>query len=214
MYQFSQDNSISDDLKLRLLRYFVDNNFGGYYNRSDPETRITEQFNKKIFKKESFIRDFSVYLSFLCLSVNISKPDLSEGLNKIIKVAFDTEGGTLEELLTVTAFIIGETACKQNNKDLSKAQELKGLDFQKAFDRVNLRRVFETLRGIMFSPIINNEDYEFIKGPMLSTVKGWIDKACYAEIIKAINVENDLALICIELLKDQFTLDDFWKNDF
>lgn len=77
----------------------------------------------------------------------------------------------------MTAFITIQAACKRQGKSLKSVQELKGIDFENVFRRVELRSIFETLNGLMNSSILQDQDYSFIKGPLFNMLKLWIDKA-------------------------------------
>lgn len=169
-------------LKMKLLQYFIENTFVGYFYSRDPSTVITQSF-EKIYRKEAAIRDLSTFTALLCLSINVSVPEIDEDLGKLIKTAFACGKGTVEDLLKITAYIVGNSACKIKGTDVTNVKELKESNFKNAFDQSNSRSIVEALTGLMESHILREKEYEFIRGPLLNVIKLWIEKAGFIEVI-------------------------------
>lgn len=169
-------------LKIRLLQYFIDNTFVGYFYSRDPSTVVTQSF-EKIYRKEAAIRDLSTFTALLCLSINVRAPEIDEDLGKLIKTVFACGKGTIEDLLKITAYIVGNAACKVKGTDVTQAKDLKQSNFKNAFEQSNSRSIVESLTGLMESHILREQEYEFIRGPLLNVLKLWIEKAGFIEVI-------------------------------
>lgn len=160
------------------------------------------------------IRDLSTYEALLCLSIDQKASAITEDVSELIKVVFACERGTIEDLLKVTAYIVGYSVSINQNTDIKKVKGFAGLQFDKAFDNANSSSIVQSLKGLMESRIFKENEYEFIKGPLLNILKCWIDKAGYTQIFKDLKDNEEIPRMCSRLLQDTYTLNEFWKNDF
>ena len=77
LLESSDKNNKWEAVILKLLKYFTDNNFNGYFAKRDPSTMITEKF-QHLFQKEAAIRDLSIFVAFVCLSIHVPELDINQ----------------------------------------------------------------------------------------------------------------------------------------
>ena len=174
---------------------------------------MTYEF-EKIYKKDHSIRDLSTFTALFCLSVNVRDLKVSPGLGKIINLALSLERGTIESLMMFTGFIVAEAAGKESGIDITKSKEFDSNRLDIAMSLAKEKSIIEVVRGLMESHILNEESYEFIKGPLINVVKQWIDKAYFIDIIKDLEDPEEIRYICFNLIKESFILTEFWKYDY
>jgi len=109
LVSLNQDIKNCDKAKYELFVYFTESYFQGYCYYRDPETIITEDFDK-IYKKDNAIRDLTIFASLFCLSVNERNPKISNGLGKVVNLALSLNKGTVENLMSLTAYVVAMSA--------------------------------------------------------------------------------------------------------
>lgn len=75
----SDQNNKWEAVILKLIKYFIDNNFNGYFAKRDLTTMITEKY-QHLFQKEAAIRDLSIFVAFVCLSINVPELDINQNI--------------------------------------------------------------------------------------------------------------------------------------
>lgn len=213
LISFNQDIKDCEGAKFELFEYFMKSNFQGYFYYRDPETVVTEEF-EKVFKKDYAIRDLTIFAALFCLSVNVRDLKISAGLGKILNSALILNQGTIKNLMSLTAYVVAISSCKNLNVDAQKIPEINSKNLNCAVQKSSDKNIIESMVGLLDSHILNEKDYSFIKGPLINVVKQWIDKAYSIDIIKGLEDQNQIKEVCYKLIKEPFILSEFWKFDF
>ena len=182
LVSLNQDIKNCDKAKYELFVYFTESYFQGYCYYRDPETIITEDFDK-IYKKDNAIRDLTIFASLFCLSVNERNLKISNGLGKVVNLALSLNKGTVENLMSLTAYVVAMFAWKDAKVDAESVKEFNSDSLKNALPKISDRNNIESIVGLLDSHILGEEDYSFIKGPLINVIKQWIDKA-YSFIFK------------------------------
>lgn len=122
-----------DKVKLDMIKYFKEYSFEGVYNALGNIS-----INMNFTNIAEAIRDTSVFISMLCLSVDIQKPVPSENLAKIFNEVMNVEKGTIDKLLKLTGYIVGIASAKNQGKPASSINEYKDLNFDKAIEDIRV----------------------------------------------------------------------------
>jgi hypothetical protein len=181
------------------------------YSR-DYNNSIAKTYDR-ICKKQVAIRDMSTFTALQCMSINMEASQISEDVCDLLKIAFSIERGTIEDLLKITAYIVGISVGINKKTDAKKIPKFSGLDFVKAYSESNSVSIVETIRGLMSSHILKEKDYEFIRGPLMNILKCWIDKAGYTGVINEIKGSDEISRMSSILLQESYTLSEFWQFD-
>ena len=137
----------------------------------------------------------------------------------MIKEVFEFDSGTIEELLKFTGYIVGTSAAIQQNQRASQIRQFAGIDFEKIFSPRRAIFAVETLADMLHSGLMRETEYDFIKGPLQNVVKHWIDKFYYIQLHLEIGRDGQADFdrlfdeIVMNILSDNYTLSDFWRND-
>lgn len=180
--------------KVALFTYFTDSYFQGYAFHKDQEIVVTEDYSK-IYRKELHIRDLIAFISLICLSVNTKDLTISDSFAEVVNSALSLQNGTIDTLLNQTAYIVAMSACKNENKDINSVRSLNRAKINSVFTGKNDKLAIETIMGLLDSPILDDESYDFIKGSLINLIKKWIDKAYHIDIISDFGDPEDIKTI-------------------
>ncbi|CAI2379389.1 unnamed protein product [Moneuplotes crassus] len=209
----SDEEKDLDDEKFALFNYFTDSYFQGYAFHKDQDIVVTEEYSK-IYQKEHHIRDLIAFMSLICLSVNTKDLKISASLGKTVDAALALHNGTIDTLLSQTAYIVAMSACKNENKDINSVSSFNRAKVNSVFTEKDDKLAIDTIMGLLDSPILEDERYDFIKGSLVNLIKKWIDKAYYIDIINEFGDPEDIRIICFKLIKEPFILKEFWESDY
>jgi hypothetical protein len=214
LLNYTQIMKDSDKTKTKLMNYFVDNCLQGYaFSCDSSSVAITKDF-EKIHEKINDTRDMTVFTALLTLLSSSSEGGATDSLANLIKASFKIGEGTMEDLIKLTAYMVAMNACKNIGEDAGDVIELAGINLNAAFEQSNSKRIIESVDGLLHNRILGLDDYEFIKGPLYSVIKKWIDMASYVDIIEVLNNKEEIPRICCNLIKDPFVLSEFWNKDY
>ena len=203
-----------EDLKLDLIKYFFDNKFEGYYYFNGSKMVVTNEYASVIKAKSDLVREWSIYCSLLCLSINLQKPVISESLSKIINTSFSDDKGAIVSLLKISGYIVGKYALKVNGVEESKSKEFSKLDFGKALRDINSSPALEAIKTLLKGDLMRDKEYEYVKGSLQNILKWWIEKACELQIQNMLKDSEIISDILVEFIKEKYWLEEFWSHDF
>lgn len=208
--EYGKDVSVE---KVDLFGYFTDSCFQGYFFFRDQETEITDAY-EKISKKDNSIKDLIIFVALLCLSVDSMELKITDGLGKIVNQALGLNKGTVDDLLSLTAYIVAMSACKEANKDHSTVREFESNKLSAVQSVIGDKIKIQYLINLLDSPILEYEDYDFIKGSLKNIIKQWVDKAYSIDIIKDFQSPKEIKFLCKKLIEEPFILKEFWEKDY
>jgi hypothetical protein len=204
----------SDATKTTLMDYFVNSSLQGYsFFCESSSVAITKDF-QKIREKLNDTRDMTVFTALLTLLSSSSEEGATDSLANLIKASFKIGEGTMEDLIKLTAYMVAMKSCINVGKDSKDVKELNGINLEAAFQQSNSKKILESVDGLLHNRILELDDYDFIKGPLYSVIKKWIDTASLVGIIDHLNNSEEIPRICCQLINDQFVLSEFWNKDY